>query len=322
MNLFHETENKYYELLTLMINKKDEYSEREVSDFLESKMVGEIDYEVVDSLFSKEDGEEAVFMYDQGSFVPSCLSKMPIRNTSIEDEALWNISKSSYARHFLSENTLTKIAAICSNVNPSWDDRQIFIRNQFEHGALESVADYAKSIQVITKAIQERRAIKYDNIQPGKYEYIGAEIYPVVIEYSFINDIFRVAGFDSKEHRFIKMTLSSMDNIELLDSVKPDVQDEYKEYIDANTIHVVLDVEPKDHVIERCFRIFSYYDRKASYEVETNTYKLDISYLSFDEGEVIRDILSLGGSVVVLEPRKIQREVFRRIKMANDRYID
>ena len=104
--------------------------------------------------------------------------------------------------------------------------------------------------------------------------------------------------------------------------MKPDVQEEYKEYIDANTIHVILDVEPKDHVIERCFRIFSYYDRKASYEVETNTYKLDISYLSFDEGEVIRDILSFGGSVVVLEPRKIQREVFRRIKMAKDRYTD
>ncbi len=322
MNLFHETENKYYELLTLMINKKGEYSESEVSQFLETRMVGEIDYEVVDSLFSKREGEEAVFMYDQNVFVPSSLERMPVRNTRIESEALWNAVKSTYARHFLTPETLVKLEKICGTFEPNWDEREVFIRNQFEHGARESISDYVHSIRLISEAIKENRAIRYNNVRPGKYEYIGSEIYPVVIEYSFINDVFRVAGYNAQEHRFIKMTLSSLSDIEVLDSVKPDVQDEYKEYLEENTIHVVLDVEPKDHVIERCFRIFSFYDRKASYDIDTDSYRLDISYLAFDEGEVIRDILSAGGAVTVLEPKKMQREVYRRIKRAKERYAD
>ena len=44
----------------------------------------------------------------------------------------------------------------------------------------------------------------------------------------------------------------------------------------------------------------------------------------FEEGdkkaEVIRDILSLGGYAVVVEPRRIQKEVYKRIVQARERY--
>ena len=81
-----------------------------------------------------------------------------------------------------------------------------------------------------------------------------------------------------------------------------------------------MDVEPVGHVIERCFRICSFYDRMARYDRENKKYTLEISYLKSDEAEVIRDILSLGGYVVVTEPRRIQKEVYKRIVQARERY--
>ena len=66
----------------------------------------------------------------------------------------------------------------------------------------------------------------------------------------------------------------------------------YQTFLKGNTRIVKLDIEPVDHVIERCFRIFSYYDRKARYDKQDNKYRLEISYLKFDETEIIKDILS------------------------------
>ena len=69
-------------------------------------------------------------------------------------------------------------------------------------------------------------------------------------------------------------------------------------------------------MIERCFRLFSFYERKAVYDREADRYSLEITYHSYDEAELIRDILSLGSSVVVMKPAGIRRKVFERIKEA------
>lgn len=45
-----------------------------------------------------------------------------------------------------------------------------------------------------------------------------------------------------------------------------------------------------------------------------------ISYLKADENEVIKNILSMGSHVVVMEPRTIQKEVYRRILAASKLY--
>lgn len=321
MKLFHEVENKYYELLTLMINKKRKYTDKEIGSLLETQLVGEIDFDVVDSLFSKKEGEEAVYLYENSLFRPVINASVPVLNTKLEQETIVNALRNPYARHFLNPSTMQKLKIMSEGFGSSWDDRSVFIRNQFEHGSLENARNNASDIKTISKAIKEHRAIRYDNVKPGKFEFRGAEIYPVKIEYSFINDMFRISGFENKEQRFIKMNLVSMSNIELLDKEKDGLEAEYKDFIETNTVSVTLDVDPKDHVIERCFRIFSYYNRKARYDEEADKYRLEISYLNSDEAEIVRDILSLGCYVVVLEPRKLQKEVYRRIKIANERYI-
>ena len=163
--------------------------------------------------------------------------------------------------------------------------------------------------------------VQSGNVRPGRVEKKGALAFPVRIEYSVVNDRFRINAYEPVEMRFIKMNLDTMVNIEVSDEVTDvDLETEYAEFIKLNTKKVVLDVEPVDHIIERCFRVFSYYDRKARYDKEEHVYRLEISYLKADENEVIKNILSMGSHVVVMEPRTIQKEVYRRILAASKLY--
>ena len=61
MNLFHETESKYYELLSYMINDKEAYSAKEVAEYTEKYLIGETDYDVIEELFLSKEDSETVF---------------------------------------------------------------------------------------------------------------------------------------------------------------------------------------------------------------------------------------------------------------------
>ena len=121
-------------------------------------------------------------------------------------------------------------------------------------------------------------------------EIFSAKAFPVKIEFSIVNDKFRICAYEPVERRFIKMNLDTMQNLEVTEET--------------------ADIE----------RVFSYYDRKARYDKEKNKYRLEISYLKADEKEVIKNILSMGPYVIVMEPRVIQKEVYGRIAEANKLY--
>ena len=142
-----------------------------------------------------------------------------------------------------------------------------------------------------------------------------------VIEFSLVNDCFRICGYYEDEDRFIKMNLDSMHNIEMTEKTADfDLLEAYSSFIRRETKTVALDVEPIEHVIDRCFRVFSCYDRKARYNKAEKKYRLEISYFRPDENEIIKNILSLGSYVVVMEPRAIQKKVYKRIQAANELY--
>ena len=321
MNLFHESENKYYELLSYMINSNDDYSSKDISDFIDKYLIGEKDFDVIDELFESNEDGETVFSYSEGKYYPVINKHFPIRLNEIEAVSLKSMTYDRYARHFLSKSTINKLQQITSSIPQLWNANDIQIKNQYHFGDAEIDTAYDERITTIVKAINEHKGIVYDNISPGKYEYIDVTSFPINIEYSFLNDGFRVCVYNREENRFIKLNLSTIKNIKLSHETIEDLSKEYQDFLEMNTKKIELDVEPVDHVIERCFRIFSFYDREAKYDKEDNKYKLTISYLKQEENEVIRDILSLGSYVVVMSPKRIQKEVYKRIVAAKNNYL-
>lgn len=320
MNLFDETENKYYELIAYLLDCKREFSHSELPGLINELLIGEPDFEVVEALFETNEGEKLLFQDKNGIIKPLLENHFPIRHSKIEKQAIKTISSSNYCHHFLRQETIDKINNCIQDVEDAWNPNDITIKNLFSDGD-KKACSYREDLKLIAKAIRNQQSISYDNVRPGRVEMKNQNTFSVKIEYSVVNDRFRIIAFEPKEYRFIKMNIAALKNIKLCDETSQlDLNKEYQEFVKANTKHIVLDVEPISHVIERCFRVFSYYDRKARFNKDDNKYRLEISYLKADENEVIKNIPSMGSSVVVMEPRTIQKEVYRRILAASHRY--
>ena len=321
MRLFDETENIYYELIAYLLLEQDGFSSEKLRKLLSQYMDEEIDFEVVDTLFSKIEGNELLFTYKDATFWPILEGKFPIRANDIEKEAMKSIQKQKYTPFFLTDSTLNKIKEATKEIKEDWDIDDIYIKNQFLGGIAKKVEKYRQSLTVIAKSIVNKTAIECDNVKVGVYEYHKQIVFPVKIEYSFINDQFRICVYEPKEGRFIKMNLETMEYISSLPLTSNiNILEEYQDFLKNHRKKLILDVEAIDHAIERCFRIFSYYDRDAIYSEKENCYRLEITYLDFDENEVIRDILSLGSSVIVIEPKELQKRIYDRILLASKQY--
>lgn len=317
MQLFNETENKYYEIIAYLLRKHENWTNEELMTILKQNAVDD-DFEVIESIFSKKEGEECIFEYYDGCYYALLPNDFPVRCTVIERNAANVMVRNPYANVFLNAKTIDKLHSALENSDILWDESAINVKNQFVDG--DSIEGLTQNMHIIINAIREGKAIQYDNIKPGVFSYINTISYPVKLEYSFLNDRFRLIAYAPEAQRFIKLNISLMKNVLVLDNTYPDLQEMYQTFLKQTTRKVVLSVDPVDHVIERCFRIFSYYSRKARFDKDANQYRLEIAYSEFDENEIIRDIMSLGSSVVVLEPKKMQKTISERIRRAFLRY--
>lgn len=315
MRLFDETENKYYELMSYWANNAG-VDEEDIKKSMMELNEGELDYPVYETLFSKKEGKGTVFCFDGSKFVYIPENGFPIRLNSIEQEALSSLTDFSYVCGFLNSETIDKIKNIPYG-ECSFSVGDIEVKNQ---NIRESADEQFRKIKVVLDALRCSGRLMFDNVREGKFEYKNSCVWPIKLEYSFVTDSFRVCAFLPEEKRFIKINLDTMRNVSCDASPREDLEEEYKRFMRQNSKKIVLEVDPVQHVIERCFRLFSFYDRKAVYDSDKEKYRLELNYYKFDESEVLRDVMSLGSSAIVVEPRGIQIKIYNRIVAARNRY--
>lgn len=322
MKLFHEVENKYYELLTYLVNTRKSFSSQELDGLVLSFFEGEIDYEVWEILFSKNEGEELIYRYNNNQYQSLIEKEIPIRNTLIENQAAKNLLQNKYMKCFLQMETINKLNVVLENTVEGWDESDVKIKRRNCPKQTLSDSECVDNIKIIRKAIAEERGIVYTNILQDGTIYKNACIFPVKAEYSYQNDLFRVSAYEPKEDRFIRIDISTMSEVAVIEKCMYGLSQKYNDFLAKNMKCVVLDVEPVNYIVERCFRLFSCYARKAKFNVDDNKYQLEIEYLRFDEGEIIRNILSFGESVIVKSPEDVRRSVYERVLKAYEIYLD
>ena len=276
-----------------------------------------MDFDTIDALFSRKEDQGILFDFNEGRYSAISQDKFPVLCNEIEKQAFRTLRGMKYADLFMEPGTIDKLRKASADIQPLWKNEDIHIKNQHNHNRNDSEKG---KLRIIVDAIANNKAIIFDNKKEGSYSYTDSYAFPVRIEYSVLNDTFRISAYRPDQNRFFKMTLETMSNIRLGTECRDTLQEDYKKFLAGNKRRVVLDVEPVNHVIERCFRIFSYYERKAVYDREDRRYRLEIVYYSYDEAEVVRDILSLGSSVIVLEPVELRKKIYERILAANELY--
>ena len=167
-------------------------------------------------------------------------------------------------------------------------------------------SSFVKNFKIILKAIHRNKLLYYNNNAFNPVTSINTGLFtaiPYAIEYSILEDKFRVSMYSLDQNRPIMVNLDKL-CIVTIGKTAPKTREEILTAIEKKRakepLTLLIRDEKKNQIIERCFALFSNYDREGQYEKQDNSYILKVFYYTFDEPEIIRKILMLGTDVEVI----------------------
>ena len=141
-------------------------------------------------------------------------------------------------------------------------------------------------------------------------------VVPCKLEYNGATNGFALIGYHIDDKTFGYYPLHTLPTISIdTKSFDFDTDILYREYQETNRQMIVFSIYDINNAIDRCFNAFSNYDIVGS-ETEDKAFTLTISYLPFQESDIMRILLSLGAAVRVHEPQEIKQRLNAIYKQA------
>lgn len=312
MKLFNDYKNRYYRCIQNIINgiyNGEKYSKKDIRAILQSTYL-EDEIVLVDNLV---DGGFFNYEDDVADLMVGC--DVPIRLNNLELAYLKMFVEDECFNGVLDDEILQKLKNKLEDVE-SLDYNKFWKRENIDKfGDNMNDDEFRDKIVTLEKAILENKYIKYTSKDKKGEIYKDKIAYPYKIEYSIKNNRYRLVVF--YDNRAIKININGIIKLEILQEKTATVEEkaQIESFINAKkniSDPIVLKIEDNKNTLDRCFNLFSAYDKKYYYDEDENLI-LNIYYHDFDESEIIRDILSLGKSVVVLSPESIRKEVINKI---------
>lgn len=294
MKIFNEKKNRYFAIARRILNKSvvDSIHKTEVQEMICEQGFDEYDYEFYSSLVGIETssfGNMSLLRENGDRVTPIIQKQIPLHLTTVEKEWLCSILKDDKIRCFLSESTLQKLKE-----KLNLEEETVCTENQ--------------TIYAILKSIQENLWIVCNNTSAFGQIYTNSIVAPYKMEYSKYQDAFWLIGFLVKENKLVKMLI---DRMEVVNTVQPsktiDFDSIISSYLAPNPI--VLELTDERGALERALHMFSSYKKDGYYDSDTGIHHLKIYYYLFDEKELMKNIISLGPYVKVIEPKAIGEKI-------------
>lgn len=163
------------------------------------------------------------------------------------------------------------------------------------------------NLAVIVEALRLRRKVFVD----------GQAVSPCRLEYDLASRKYFLIAWLDEARTIKKMPVEALGMIELSGEQIPDDADtRWENFYSSNVAEVSLEVQNTRNAVERCFALFSSFDKKARLQDDGGCF-LTVSYSPTDEDEILEKILSLGSAVTVVAPeilRERLRQRFAEIK--------
>lgn len=326
MELFNRYENIVLEALTLALQDSivNEGITLEKIDMYFRKILGE-EYDKSLESSEAENGFFGVFRQEGDLYYPvlkedeedGYIHDLPVLLTTLEKEAVFNALHSPYARYFLEEKDIRELCGKLGDFQPSWQDSEILRKHRdVTHTLTDEAADTLRRLRI---CIAEGTAVSITNISREK-EYPAQEIYPLALEYTVNEDLWTLNAWLPSEERAINIRVDRIRDMEEIGEIPEDIPGKYKRFIEKKKRSVTMRVRSERHALERLFRLFSYYQRELDYDKDTNTYILKVYYYDFDQNALMRNLLSAGHMITVIEPEELRQEMIRNIRDSLGRY--
>ena len=312
MELFNDYKNRYYRCIQNIINQiynGEKYDKKDIRKILHNAYLEE------ESILVNELVNKNFFKFEDDIVKLRIDYNIPIRLNDLELAYLKMFVEDDEFNKVLNDEILEKLKKNLNDVQ-SLDYNKFWKRENIDkYGDSLKNNEIRNNILILEKAILNNKYIKYSSKNRNGDIFENKIAYPYKIEYSIKNNKYRLIIFF--DNRAIKINIDSITNIKILEErdvlekEKIQIQDFIKNRKNIGEA-LVLKIEDNNNTLDRCFNLFSAYDKKYYYDIDNNLI-LNIYYHNFDEAEIVRDILSLGKSVIVLEPKKIRDKVVERI---------
>lgn len=334
MELFNEHKNRYFMCIEKVINDSvagTKYKGVDIQRLLVKerflKKNHKNAYENLDfkeALLNEHQGNEAkenlnlICKTSEGYYKPLINQRIPIRPQLVEKQWLLMMLNHPKAGLFLEDSLTQKLKGKLQALDPIYNRDWVIEKNMdISDDPIESET-FRQIFRVLLQAIQEKKLVKYTSQTKNGKLFKDEIIFPYRIEFSPRNNKFRLSTYSIRDERPVLMNLSSIQTVEIIDESIDELTKKAFSAIMAKKAEkpLVLEIKSKHNAVERCFSMFSFYEKTSTYDRDTDKYLLKVDYFQFEEKEIIRDILTLGSSVTVLEPDTIRNEVIARLKKA------
>ena len=308
-SLFDDTKNSLFRLLCQIVNEicaGGKFTRKDILRrifalhefiYLEAPEQAR-EEEIVDALFNFDRNGFAVAPAEKNfSLPPSDAELSWLRAVLVEEELTFLLPAA------LSEKLLNRLVN-CSPLFEKSSWRNICPPQD------KSSKSLLVNLSIIVETLRLRRKIFVD----------GQEMSPCRLEYDLASKKYFLIAWLEEARAIEKISVETLKTVELSDEqISDEVDARLENFYSANAAEVSLEVQNTRNAVERCFALFSSFDKKARLQ-DDGTCVLTISYSSTDEEEILEKILSLGSAAVVIAPQSLRERVHRRFVEINALY--
>lgn len=257
---------------------------------------------------------------DKNLLRPVAAKAVPIIPTMLEMKWLKEMLHDPRIDCLISASLKEKLLqAMPQDVNSErhWQQSNWNIPIQIDNPCFSSAA-YQEKFKTALEALNSKHYVYYESYDIYGNEYKG-EAVPYKIEYCANTNSFNFIMWNEEKQWTFKSDFTTITKLRLLPQCFDNSQlrhaDDYVERLKTKSEPIVLQFDAAQYnVFERCFNIFSNYDKEIS-RFDEDTYQLKIFARDhFDNAEIVQNILSLGSSIVVSSPQKLRQQIIAAIQ--------
>lgn len=177
----------------------------------------------------------------------------------------------------------------------------------------EPTPQLGRNLRMVLRAIHMHRELIYSNRSREHGNLVGKRAVPCKVEYSFAQDKLRAVMWDDEQKLLFRMNLDRAYDLSLGDETELPVS--VSGLIDTEAEPLEFIVSRERAALEKAVHVFSKHNRTVIEEDEQH-YRFIVPYYSFEETELISDIMAFGPMLEVVSPQSIRDKVIGRIRIA------
>lgn len=221
-------------------------------------------------------------------YVESILSNLPLVIISdVERMFLKDLINDERVNWLLSQELREQLTTELISINTTFPAESW-------HSMPTMTDDTPLTMDIIVKCLQAIR-------QNVRIAIKNKELSPCRLEYSVGSNGYSLIAYDHQEKTFISCSLRNIKTIMVLDTPRlAELEKIYASYRSESKKTLTFVLHDSNNAVDRCFNYFSNYTIQAQ-DVIAEEFTIEVSYLPFQEQDILRHLLKLGCAVRIVD---------------------